>query len=277
MRQRFLVISCAVTTAILAAGAILAKAQDPIGVSPKNYRLVFQNEKVRLLEHRDKPGDISATHWYPQDLVHVLSSHKRKFTFPDGNSVVAQMKAGETIWAEAGSHAGENVGTADSHVLISELEDQGTAVGADSQSQIEQNKILVRRLSEALQQGDLRTLNDIQDPKGLVHTSRGTREAGGPFSDLKDACPMCVVMNPRHLTIDLMIAEGDLVAMRATARGTQSGPLGNIPASGKEITATYHNVYRIRGGRIVEVWVSMDGLSLMEQLGMKLCPKDAPK
>lgn len=152
-----------------------------------------------------------------------------------------------------------------------------SALGADSGSQVEQNKIVVRRLAEALQQGDLRTLNDLGDPKALEHTSKGTREHGPPFSDLKDACPMCVVLSPRQLTIEFMIAEGDLVAVRATARGTQSGPLGDIPASGKEITVSYNNVYRIRGGRIVELWVGMDRLSMMEQLGMKLCPQDAPK
>ncbi len=158
-----------------------------------------------------------------------------------------------------------------------EKKEEAKPVGADSGSQVEQNKIVVRRLAEALQQGDLQTLNDIGDPKGLEHTSRGTREIGGPYSDLKDACPMCVVLSPRHMTIDLLIAEGDLVTVRATVRGTQSGPLGNLPASGKEITVSYTNVYRIRGGRIVEYWVSMDRLSMMEQLGMKLCPQDAPK
>ncbi len=152
-----------------------------------------------------------------------------------------------------------------------------SALGGDSGSQVEQNKIVVRRLAEALEQGDLRTLNDLQDPKGLVHSSRGTRDIGGPYSDLKDACPLCPVLSPRQLTIEFMVAEGDLVAIRATARGIQSGPLGNLPASGKEITLTYHSVYRIRGGRIVELWVGMDRLSLMEQLGMKLCPQDAPK
>ncbi len=124
MRARLYLILCAVTAVTMAAAATLAKAQDPVKISPGKYRVVFENETVRLLEYRDKPGDVSPMHTHPRHLVYVLSSGKRKFTLPDGKSFVAERKAGEVIWSEAGNHAGENVGTADSHVLIFELKEQ---------------------------------------------------------------------------------------------------------------------------------------------------------
>ena len=151
------------------------------------------------------------------------------------------------------------------------------ALATESEQRVSQYKAVVRQAIEALQEGDLKTLNDIYDPKGLVHLSTGIRENGGPFSDLKDACPMCEVLSPRSVTIELMVAEEDLVTVRAIFRGTHSGPYRGVPASGKKITFTYTNVFRIRDGRIVENWVGMDRLGLMEQLGMKLCPQGAPK
>lgn len=85
-----------------------------------------------------------------------------------------------------------------------------------------------------------------------------------------------VIMNPRQITVDFMVAEGDLVTVRSTMRATQSGQYHDMPPSGKEVTISYINVYRIRNHRIVENWVAVDRLSLMEQLGRKLCPPEAP-
>jgi ketosteroid isomerase-like protein len=147
---------------------------------------------------------------------------------------------------------------------------------AESTSQLDENKALVRRLFDALQAGDLATLNELGDPKGVTHGAAGTHENGGPHKDLKDACPMCVIMNPRQITVDFMVAEGDLVTVRSIMRATQSGQYHDMPPSGKQVTISYINVYRIRNHRIVENWVAVDRLSLMEQLGRKLCPPEAP-
>ncbi|MEA2165074.1 MAG: hypothetical protein QOK37_3201 [Thermoanaerobaculia bacterium] len=145
-------------------------------------------------------------------------------------------------------------------------------------SQQEQNKALIRRLFDAIRQGDLAAFNAISDPECIVHTASGaTHKGGGPFSDLKSACPVCVAVNPREITIDLIVATDDLVTVRTTLRGTQVGTLVGVPPTGKQFVASYINIYRIQNGRIVENWVGLDRLSLAQQLGMKLCPEDAPK
>jgi len=152
------------------------------------------------------------------------------------------------------------------------------AVAEPPTNNVEQNKALVRRLFEAIRTGDLATSNELNDPKAIVHTPSGTtHEAGGPHSDLKSALPMCVAVNPREVSIELMIAEGDLVVVRSTLRGKHSGELGGVPPTGRDITMTYVNIYRIRDGRIVENWASSDRLSLMKQLGMTLCPEGTGK
>jgi quercetin dioxygenase-like cupin family protein len=124
MRARQFLVLCSIVVLILAAVAAPAMAPDAVKASPDKYRVLFENEKVRLLEYRDKPGGVSPMHSHPAHLVYVINSGKRKFTFPDGKSVVAELKGGESMWFDAVEHAGENVGTADTHVLIFELKEQ---------------------------------------------------------------------------------------------------------------------------------------------------------
>jgi predicted ester cyclase len=69
------------------------------------------------------------------------------------------------------------------------------------------------------------------------------------------------------LTVDDVIAAGDKVVTRLTVRGTHSGDLMGIPASGTEATWTDVNVYRVAGGKIVEEWFCGDYLGMMQQIG----------
>jgi quercetin dioxygenase-like cupin family protein len=101
-------------------------AQDPVATNPGKYRVVFENDQVRLLEFQDEPGDVTVMHYHPARLVYSLAPWKKKFHFPDGRTVVMEGKAGDATWAEAGSHAGENIGSSETHILIFELKERPT-------------------------------------------------------------------------------------------------------------------------------------------------------
>jgi steroid delta-isomerase-like uncharacterized protein len=77
----------------------------------------------------------------------------------------------------------------------------------------------------------------------------------GAFPDLK-------------VTSDFQLAEGDKVVMRWTARGTHTGELMGIPATGKRIEMTGISIQRIAGGKIVEEWDESDQMGMMQQLGV---------
>ena len=66
---------------------------------------------------------------------------------------------------------------------------------------------------------------------------------------------------------DLLIAEGDLVAMRATGRGTHLGTFQGIAPTGCSWSATCTALYRVQGGAIVDAWVQWDLLAILEQIG----------
>lgn len=69
------------------------------------------------------------------------------------------------------------------------------------------------------------------------------------------------------VTVDDVIARADKVVTRLTVRGTHSGELMGIPASGTEATWTDVNIYRVADGKIVEEWFSGDYLGMMQQIG----------
>ena len=70
-----------------------------------------------------------------------------------------------------------------------------------------------------------------------------------------------------QLHIDLMLAEADLVAARWTITGTHTGPLGRISPSGKAVTFSGVNIFRLASGRIAEIWNHRDDLRLYQQIG----------
>ena len=137
----------------------------------------------------------------------------------------------------------------------------------------EANKALVQRAFQVFNRGDLKTLNDVFDPKGPIHGRTGQDKIqGGPFAELKDSCAMCAALSNRQIKIDLIVAEGNMVAVRSTWSGKYSGTVRGTPVADKDISVTYINFYRVAGGKIVENWYQSDGLSLAEQLGFKLTP-----
>lgn len=71
-----------------------------------------------------------------------------------------------------------------------------------------------------------------------------------------------------HTTIDEMVAEGDKVAVRYTAKGTHLGDYQAIPATGKTYTQQAIVIYRLANGKIAEGRLQTDTLSMMQQLGL---------
>jgi ketosteroid isomerase-like protein len=150
--------------------------------------------------------------------------------------------------------------------------------GAQAQSaSAEANKAVVQRALTAMQQGDLPTLNAIFDPNGPWHIPNGTTiKQGGPYTDLHGSCPMCAALQNRKIAIDVMLAEGDLVAVRSIWTGNYMGTVRGVAIAGKPVTVVYMNIYRVARGRIVENWALADGASLARQLGFAITPPDAP-
>ena len=68
-------------------------------------------------------------------------------------------------------------------------------------------------------------------------------------------------------TVGELLADGDLVVERTTARATNTGEFNGIPATGNQVTWTEIHIYRLKDGKIVEQWSEIDLLGLLTQIG----------
>src|SRR5262245_58925465 len=96
-------------------------SRDPVVTDGDKYKVVLENERVRVLEYRDSPGQRTSPHYHPAYVLCAISSFKRRLTLSGGRNAVVEVKAGQVVWGNAQSHIGENVGDTDTHVLIVEL------------------------------------------------------------------------------------------------------------------------------------------------------------
>jgi quercetin dioxygenase-like cupin family protein len=95
-------------------------ARDAVEVAPNVYKVLFENDRVRLLEARVKPGDSSAMHSHPDYLVYTLDGGTVTFT-SGSESVDVELTTGQAMWREAEEHAAKNPGTGDLVALLFEL------------------------------------------------------------------------------------------------------------------------------------------------------------
>jgi quercetin dioxygenase-like cupin family protein len=100
-----------------------AMAQDVVKVAPEAYKVLLENDRVRVLEYRIKPEEKDAMHSHPDYIGYAFNSGKIKLTFPDGKTVVREFDAGKAIWLDAETHAVENVGATTAHGLLIELKE----------------------------------------------------------------------------------------------------------------------------------------------------------
>jgi steroid delta-isomerase-like uncharacterized protein len=68
--------------------------------------------------------------------------------------------------------------------------------------------------------------------------------------------------------VDLILAQNDLVSVRWTARGTNTGSGNGIPATGKRVEISGTTIFRFVDGKIAEEWTSGDTLGLLKQLDL---------
>src|SRR5215471_18947293 len=97
------------------------KTRDPVVTDGDKYKVVLENDRVRVLEYRDLPGQKTAQHHHPAFVLYALGPFKRTLTLPDGKVLTREFRAGDVMWSDAQTHVGENIGATPTHVVIVEL------------------------------------------------------------------------------------------------------------------------------------------------------------
>jgi steroid delta-isomerase-like uncharacterized protein len=88
----------------------------------------------------------------------------------------------------------------------------------------------------------------------------GPREYAGAVTDYRAAFP------DLHTTLEDVLVDGDRVVVRGTDRGTHRGDFMGIPASGREVTTTWIEIFRMEDGKAAEGWLESDTATLRNQL-----------
>jgi predicted ester cyclase len=135
----------------------------------------------------------------------------------------------------------------------------------------ETNKALVEQVFEIYNTHDVAALDPffVHDvvhhdaPPGIPPGLEGLKlDLSGGFAAFPDM----------RVEAEHVIADGDMVAILWRSHGTHTGPLMDIPPSGKEVATTGAVVYRIVGGKIVEVWFKSNALDMLQQIGAVPAP-----
>lgn len=100
---------------------IVAMSLDPTITDPEHYTVVLENEKVRVLEYVDQPGDKTKPHEHPDSVMYTLSSFRRRLVSGGDMQRDVELAAGTVGWLPAQQHHGENIGETSTHVIFVEL------------------------------------------------------------------------------------------------------------------------------------------------------------
>lgn len=132
----------------------------------------------------------------------------------------------------------------------------------------QKNQDVVRRFYEAaFNRGDPAAVDDLVAPNFVDHNpfpgqapdrtglTQFIKTFHGPLPDLR-------------VQIDDMIAQGDRVVARWTARATHQGTFLQIPSTGKQVTISGIDIMRIADGKIVEHWGYQDQLGFVKEIGV---------
>jgi steroid delta-isomerase-like uncharacterized protein len=133
----------------------------------------------------------------------------------------------------------------------------------------EDNKELLHRLTECWNQGNVALLEEVLAPDFIHHDPdrpdvRSREDYKRWFAESYHLFP------DFHVTVEIVVAEGDYVASRWTWSGTNTGDFEGpapAPATGKQVSVSGMNILRFAGGKIVEEWFQEDTMGMLQQLG----------
>lgn len=132
----------------------------------------------------------------------------------------------------------------------------------------EQNKSIVRHwVEDGWNKGNLAVVDEVYAPNYVQH------EPAPATVNSSEALKQQVMMYRSafpdlQMTIEDLIAEGDKVVWRFNSNGTHKAPFMGIPATGKTAFVTGIIIFRLENSRIVEGWLNLDTLGLLQQLGV---------
>jgi len=132
----------------------------------------------------------------------------------------------------------------------------------------DQNIEIVRTMTDLINQRDLDALGTVVADDLVRHSDATPGVVVTNLDEFKAFLETDFAGIPDSVQeIDMIFATDDMVAVRARYSGTQTGPMGPFPPTGKRVELVFIGLLRIENRKITEVWVEWDNLSILTQLG----------
>jgi len=130
---------------------------------------------------------------------------------------------------------------------------------------LQDNKAVIRRLYDALSTGDLKAMDEalaanVVDLLPLEGQTPGVQGFKERLTRLRNSFP------DLSFTIETIIAEGNMVAERATLRGTHLGKFMGVPATGKQVTGNMMAFNKFADGKVIERGRIINVFGMMRQI-----------
>lgn len=101
---------------------------DPVATNPELYRVLLENDRVRVLEYLDAPGDRTDPHHHPDSVMVTLGAFSRRLWSGD-REVELDLPAFQARWLDAQEHSGMNIGDTPTHSIFVELKEPAPTPG----------------------------------------------------------------------------------------------------------------------------------------------------
>lgn len=99
--------------------AAAVAADDAVKAAPAHFKVLLENDQVRVLEYTAKAGDKIPLHSHPAHIIYAEKSGKTRFTMPDGKTEERVTKGGEATWVPPVTHS--QVALTDVHAIVIEM------------------------------------------------------------------------------------------------------------------------------------------------------------
>jgi predicted ester cyclase len=132
----------------------------------------------------------------------------------------------------------------------------------------DETKELLNRFEEAMNTRQLDLLDDIIAPNFVRHCQATPQLEIRSLNEFKDFLRQDVTTFPDNVqTFTHILAQGDQAAVWATYAGTQEGQMGPFPPSGRRVRFDFGAVCRLENGKLAELWITWDNMTILGQLG----------
>ena len=149
-------------------------------------------------------------------------------------------------------------------------QEQGASMPSNSDA-----AVIHRFYEEVLNQNRFDLLPELVSSNVINHNADGSQQTGiAPFE--QGIRRVQGMFSGNHFTVDDVVSNGDKAAARWTMTAKNSGPIGGIAPTGKQITQRGVVFYRFEDGKIAEIWLQVDRLGVLQQLGVQIPGVPAP-